>query len=500
MQDRRGDFDLIEAGISDVQSALVRGDLTARDLTAAYLRRIETYDESLNSVITVNEMALSRAESLDDDFATKGIAGPLHGIPFLVKDNIDVAGLPTTAGSPVLERLIPKSDATVVQRLRHAGGIVLAKTNLGEFAREAESTLGGHVRNPYALDRTPNGSSAGTGAAVAANLGIVGLGSDTGGSVRNPAASTSLVGLRPTVGCLSRAGVLPVSPTLDTVGPMGRTVRDVAVVLDVLTGYDPDDSSTARTGEGRETRAYSSGLDAIDVSDLQLGAVRALFETDADVGSGGTQEVGQVVDEALAALRSGGASILDDVSLPFEYDDVKDDVGTVARFEFERAINRYLETVATDLPVRSLKEIAAVSEYPNELVRNRVEGGIEIDRTDPEERLRYFSTLHRRTELRTEVLTVMAANDLDALVYPTHAHPPVEIGETQLGKNTRLSPVVDLPALSVPAGFTPDHGLPVGLEFLGRPFGERTLLAIGHQFERLTRYRRPPAGFGPTSE
>jgi amidase len=312
-------FRLEEATIDDIHAAFRSGELTCRRLVEMYLARIEAYDKNgpeLNAIITVNPKALDQADDLDSSFGRDGeFVGPLHGIPVLVKDQAETAGIRTTFGSVAFEGYVPEEDATAVRRLKEAGALILAKTNLPDFATSwfAYSSAGGETKNPYDLERDPGGSSSGTGAAIAANLGAVGIGEDTGGSIRVPSSFDNLVGVRVTTGLISRKGMSPLVVFQDTAGPMTRAVKDAAILLDVLVGHDPEDPFTAAATLARDAGGYADGLSEGNLRGARIGVVREAFGLDGDPDSG---QVNRVVEGALEAMRGAGAEIVDPVSVP----------------------------------------------------------------------------------------------------------------------------------------------------------------------------------------
>ena len=312
-------FRLEEATIDDIHAAFRSGELTCRRLVELYLARIEAYDKNgpeLNAIITVNPKVLDEADELDSSFGRDGeFAGPLHGIPVLVKDQAETAGIRTTFGSVAFEGYVPEEDATAVRRLKEAGALILAKTNLPDFATSwfAYSSAGGETKNPYDLERDPGGSSSGTGAAIAANLGAVGIGEDTGGSIRVPSSFDNLVGVRVTTGLISRKGMSPLVVFQDTAGPMTRTVKDAAALLDVLVGHDPEDPFTAATTLARDAGSYADGLSEGSLRGARIGVVREAFGLDGDPDS---SQVNRVVGEAIDAMRGAGAEIVDPVNVP----------------------------------------------------------------------------------------------------------------------------------------------------------------------------------------
>ncbi len=492
-------FSLVDPTVEDIHAAFERGTLTAESLVARYLDRIDAYDDDLNSILTINPNAEARASELDAAFERDGFVGPLHGVPIVLKDNQDTHDMPTTAGSVTLAESIPSADAFLVEALRAAGGIILAKANLQEFAYGVDtiSSLGGETRNAYALERRPSGSSGGTAAAVAANLGAIGTGSDTCSSVRSPPAFNNLVGLRPTRGLVSRTGMIPLSETQDTAGPITRTVTDTARMLDVMAGYDPADPVTA-TGVGNvPDDGYVSHLDEQGLESARIGVVRELFglQAEGSAPSEAAQSVTDVLDTAIDEMERAGATIVDPVDI---VDTSFLGSARVISFEFKRDLNRYLDGLGADAPYDSLEAIVD-SGAVAPAVSSRLEGEPILE-TDPEtvdDDPAYVRRLERRRELRIDTLGRMATHEVDALLYPPSTIPPVAIPEHQPFEelNCELSAHTGLPAIVVPAGFT-DGGLPVGVELLGRPFGEPRLLELAYAYEQAARHRRPPDGFG----
>ncbi|MCG8468435.1 MAG: amidase [Gemmatimonadetes bacterium] len=497
-------FELEEATIADVHTAMRAGDLTCRTLVERYLARIEAYDQQgprLNAVQTINSRALETADRLDAALASDGLAGPLHCIPVLLKDQVETDDMPTTYGSALFSDFVPARDATIVTRLEEAGALILAKTNMGELASRYVGSAFGVIRNAYAPDRNPSGSSGGTGSGVAANFGMVGIGEDTGGSIRGPAAVQSLVGLRPTVPLVSRHGMMPANPTTDTMGPMTRTVTDAAIVLDAIAGYDPNDPVTAYAA--REVpESYAAGLESDALRGARIGVIREPMDSNADPTSADYRSVHAVFSRAVDDLRRAGAEIVDSVSI--EGLETVNALAATNRFETERATDDYLAQ-HPGAPYRTLKSILA-SGVVNPW---RAAGLMHLIGRSTDE-AGYAEYVVGRDALRIAFMQTLADHDLDAVVYPTFDHPPSRIAldvETNpapaddygLGDNRALSPVLAFPALTVPAGFT-EAGLPVGLELLGRAFAEHQLLRFGYAYEQATRHRRPPPTTPPLTE
>lgn len=490
-------FHLLETTITDVHEAFRSGQLTCRRLVELYLDRIEAYDKAgprLNAVQTVNPRALEEAERLDGTYRASGPTGPLHCIPVLVKDQIETSDMPTTYGSVVFQEFVPLQDATVVSKLKQAGAIILGKTTMGEFAAGYTGSAFGIVRNAYDPERNPSGSSGGTGSGIAANFAAVGIGEDTGGSIRGPSAVAGLVGLRPTVPLVSRHGMMPARPTSDTLGPMTRTVRDAALLLDVIAGYDPNDPITAYA-VGQVAETYTEFLDPSGLQGARIGVIREPMDPTADPTSEDYQKVKAVMDRAIGDLRSLGATVLDPVTIPELQDRMQRGYQNNV-FEVEEAMNDYLAE-HPNAPVKTLREILLTGEVVPRRV-SQLLGNVGRTTSEPG----YLELLMVREETRRIVLQLMADNELDALLYASFDHQPGPIAPDVLtnpstqdpyrrGWNRHLSPALGFPAMTVPAGFTTD-GLPVGMEILARPFAEGTLFRLAYAYEQGTQHRRPP--------
>ena len=477
------EFEIVEATIAEMQEQMSVGNLTAEELVLQYLQRIDRFDKqgpSINSIITINEQAVEFARQLDAEREKSGPRGPLHGIPIIVKDNFDTENMPTTAGCLCLRNSIPLNDAHQIEKLKEAGAIILAKSNLHEFAfnMTTKSSLGGQTLNPYNLNYYPGGSSGGTGAAIAANFGAAGLGTDTGGSIRVPAAFNSLVGLRPTIGLSSRDGIIPLALTQDTGGPMARTVEDVAHLLDATVGYDERDITTA-SSINRIPETYTAHLDKDGLSGAKIGVIRELFDSR-------STEVNELINEAIEDMKALGAEVID-VQVPYFKEIIS--YPSLSGWEFKFQLNDYLQSLGDNAPYKSLTEIIESGEYDpsskNQLiVRNARE-------TLDDEEYKDILLFRTRTS-KNGLLKAMADHDLDAFVYPTSTYPAAEIGKGQsTGSNNRLSAFSGFPAISVPAGYT-SNGLPVGIEFLAREFEEPTLIELAYAYEQKTLHRKAP--------
>jgi amidase len=481
-------FDPMEASILSLQAAMGTGRTSAVALVDYYLARMEALDAAgpaLNAIASRNDRARERAAMLDRERAEGKVRGPLHGIPVVVKDNYETRGMPTTAGSAALAGFSPARDAYLVQRLREAGAIILAKTNMHEFAYgiTGVGSAFGTVRNPYAPDRNAGGSSSGTAAAVAANMAVFGLGSDTCGSIRIPAAFNSLVGLRATQGLLSRRGIVPLSNTQDIGGPLARSVMDLALALDVLAGVDPRDPQTA-DGYRRRATSYAAGLNPAALQGARIGVLAEALLVDPQ-----DRVVANVVSAAVDEMAALGATIVP-VSVPDLWPAFEAHLNGffVLAFEFKRDINAYLRN-NPEAPVRSLADIIATGVHHPD-----VDGSLRTSEAmGPASRREYLEALVQRDTLRRMLLARMADEHLDALVYPTVRRLPARAGQPQPGSNCLLAANTGLPALSLPAGFAAG-GLPVGLELLGPPWSEQRLLALAHAYEQAAGKRRPPEG------
>jgi Asp-tRNA(Asn)/Glu-tRNA(Gln) amidotransferase A subunit family amidase len=495
------EFELHEATIAEIHAAMEAGDVTARQLVEQYLERIEAFDKqgpAINAIITINPRALERADELDRVFQESGLSGPLHGIPVIVKDNYDTADMPTSAGALALKDSYPPDDAFQVRRLREAGAIVLAKSNLAEWAFSPYQTLGsalpGHTRNPYATNRVPAGSSGGTAAAIAANFGVVGLGTDTGNSIRGPSSHNALVGIRSSMGLTSRDGIVPLYLDHDIGGPMARSVADAAVVLDVIAGHDPADPVTAN-GVASIPPSYTDALRADGLQGARIGVVRQLSNRE-----GADPEVVEIFEQALRDLRSQGAEIVDPIDLPqlaqLESSSA-DGPGSMWCPRFKSDINAYLASLGPDAPVKNLQGILDSGLYHPDW-GPRLQRFQDIEES-PEEHEGCRRSLVNREGLRQSVRAALAEHDLDALAFPTWANPPRLIGDLNSphGDNSQqIAPHTGFPAITVPMGFT-GNGLPLGLQLVGDNFAESTIIKLAYAYEQATHHRSPPAHTPP---
>ncbi len=479
-------FKLEEATIAELQSAMARQEISTTILVDSYLARIQQFDPQLKAFISLNPKAKETAAQLDKERTQGRVRGPLHGIPVVIKDNINTAELPTTGGTQAFKDLQPPADAFVVERLREAGAIVLGKTNLHELACSGEtvSSLGGQTHNPYNLAYTPGGSSGGTAVAIAANLAVVGLGSDTVNSLRSPASACSVVGLRPTTGLVSRDGLMPVSLSQDVIGPMARTVTDVACVLEVIATDDPQDPMTARSA-GQRTGSYSAALQKKGLKGLEgkrLGIVASLS------GQGEAHvEVNTVFAEAIATLESLGAQTQ---VLPVNID-IEQMMAELSLNVWEGKLHfeQYLESMGEAAPIKTLQAlITSGSLHPSVEPLIQAMDAVETPLGSDEYWQRRYS---RRAELRQLLGHIFQCYRLDALLYPHQRQLVAPIGETQQERNGFLAAASGFPAITFPAGFS-KSGLPVGIELMALPFQEAKLLKMAYAYEQKTHWRRPP--------
>ena len=489
-----------ELSIARLHAGYLAGTVTARGITQAYLDRIDAYDRRgpyLNSLITINAHAVAEAERLDAALqATGALTGPLHGVPLIVKDNLDTIDMPTTCGVLLFKDFVPATDAFLVGRLRAAGAILLAKASLSELAMgladNINSALPGFTRNPYNLAYASGGSSGGTGVAIAANFGTVGLGTDTGGSVRAPASINNLVGIRPTVGLVSRTGMAPLDSQRDTPGPMGRSVEDVARLLDAMAGVDPADPRTAEAAD-HIPPTYAAFLDRDGLRGARIGVFRQALHLE----HGADPRVAQLFEAAVTDLRAAGAAIVDDVRVPgfeefprppqtaartradwdsfFAYEGPSFPIKTVAELRDAPPTRR-----VHPLHAARIAEIAAVTLAPED---------------DPE-------TIQARKDEQRYRDAFGAAMDLaqvEALVFPVWTFPPVLLGDrgqSPQGALTLIGSATQWPVVVVPIGFVGEQ-LPIGMQLLGKPWSEAQLIRFAYAYEQATHHRRPPPSVPP---
>ena len=485
-------FRVEETTIASVHRAFKAKTLSCHALVQRYLDRIDQYDKrgpAINALITLNPRALQIADSLDRRYAASGPVGPLHCIPTIVKDNFETNDLQTTAGSLALKGWIPTRDATMVARIRAAGAIVLAKSNLAEWAfspyETVSSILPGYSRNPYELSRVTAGSSGGTAAAIAANEATVGLGTDTGNSIRGPSAHQALVGIRSTMGLTSRAGVVPLSNGADIAGPMARTVADAVAVFQVVAGEDPADAVTA-TGRGHREADYNTFVVPGGLKGARIGVLRQAYERPTT-----DSEVVAVFTRAVDALRAQGTTIVDPAGI--------DSLAAVIRVPgpgcnaFKYDLERYLAARGENAPAKTIREVLRSGNY-HPLAQTRLQAADTVS-LPPEENPACTAREAMRVRFRAAVVQMMDSLQLDALVYPTWSNPPRLIGDlnTPHGDNSQLfSPTTGFPAITVPMGYTRGNALPAGMTFFGRPWSEGRLITLAYGFEQATHHRKAP--------
>ncbi len=494
-----------EITVDELAEGMKSGKYTARSIAEHYIKRIKEIDKNgpaINSVIELNPDALKIADELDKELKDKGARGPLHGIPILIKDNIDTAdNMETTAGSLALVGSRPVKDSSVVKNLREAGVLILGKTNLSEWAnmRSTHSTSGwsgrgGLTKNPYALDRNTSGSSSGSGAGVSANLCAIAIGTETDGSVVSPSSINGVVGIKPTVGLVSRAGIIPISHSQDTAGPMARTVKDAAILLGAMAGVDHEDEATLN--KDRKTyKNYTQFLKGDGLKGARIGVVRQYF--------GFLPSVDEIMDKSLEILKSHGAILVDPVEID-AIGKVDDSENTVLLYELKADMKKYLEHRGPKTPYHSLKDLIEFNKkhadkempYFNQelFVRAETKGSLEEKE--------YKDALLKNHRLTREkgIDAVMKRYNLDALVSPTDSPAwmtDLVDGDHFLGGSSQLAAVAGYPHITVPAGFV--FGLPIGISFFGKAWSEPTLIKIAYSFEQASKARKKPK-FLPTAD
>ena len=494
-------IEVAELSATEARARMEAGTLTSRALTQAYLDRIARLDDDgprLDSVIEINPSALQDAEALDAERTAGNVRGPLHGIPVLLKDNIDIAGMVNSAGSIALANHRPRQDAFLVARLRASGAVILGKTNLSEWAnfRSTRSTSGwssrgGQTKNAYVLDRNPCGSSSGTGTAIAASLGAIGVGTETDGSIICPASVNGLVGLKPTVGLVSRSGIIPISVSQDTAGPMARTVADVALLLNGLVGVDAGDPAAA-AAEGKIAPDYTASLNLEALRGTRIGVLRQVmgFHPDVDAATA----------SAIEMMKQNGAEVVD-VKIP-TYNEWNAAEFTVLLYEFKDGLNRYLK--ASGAPYSSLEELIAFNKANAQQVMPFFSQEIfeQAQAKGPLTDAEYLKAKGeaRRLAGRDGLLAALDANELDAIIAPSMSPAwPTDhvLGDHFVGAGYGIAAVAGTPSITVPLGDT--RGLPFGLTFMGRAYSESELLGLAYAFEQATKARKAPE-FRPTLE
>ena len=491
-------FELDEISVAQLHDGMASGKFTARSIAEKYISRIAAVDQAgprVNSVIETNPDALEIAEALDRERKDKGPRGPLHGIPVLVKDNIATADrMQTTAGSLALLGSKPPADSFVARKLREAGAVILGKTNLSEWANirsnhsiSGWSGRGGQTRNPYALDRNPCGSSSGTGAGISANFAAIGIGTETDGSIVCPSSSNGLVGIKPTVGLVSRSGIIPISHSQDTAGPMCRTVRDAAILLGALTGVDPSDKATA-AGAGKSFQDYTPFLRADGLRGARIGVLRKTF--------GFNPAVDKLMESALQAMKDHGATLVDPLEIE-TFGKFGDSEFLGFMYELKADLNAYLAWLGPSTPVKTLKEIIAFNEQnaAKEMPYFAQENFLKAEEKGPLTTPEYLEAMRKNHDLarKNGLDAAMDKNQLDAVVAPTGGPAwliDVANGDTFSGGSSDFAAVAGYPNINVTAGYV--FGLPVGISFFGRAWSEPVLLKLAYSFEQATNFRKPP--------
>lgn len=481
-------LDISELTISKIHNGYEQNDFTSVQLVQAYLNRIRLLDTVINSITAVNPKAIEIAQALDDEFLETGKLRPLHGIPILVKDNINTAGLPTTAGALALKDFIPQEDAFIIKKLVGAGAIIIAKTNMAEWAfspMHTESSTFGTTRNPYNIAHVPAGSSGGTAASVAANFGTIGLGTDTGNSIRGPSSHCALVGFRTTLGLISRSAIVPLYLRNDVVGPMGRTVEDATKLLEVMAGYDPNDSITTYS-KGKIPGNYTQYLRKDGLKNARIGVLRTLSD------NAPHPEIKALFGQALSDLDTLGATVIDPITIP-DFEALRQNQWCAT---FTEDLEDYLTEYVKNDTIKTIEDIIRIgsnSEFAKERVkRNAANSGRWEDSEIP--CLDAYTDI-RRVAYREAIEKVMDSLNLDAIVYPSWNHPPAKIdlfSEEYKGDNNQvISPHTGQPAFTVPMGYTSEN-LPAGLQFLGRMYDEPNLIRLSYSYEQGTKHRKVP--------
>ncbi len=493
---KSSEFSFIETTIDDIHAAIKDQTIDCDAITNGFLNRIKKYDEisNLNSIIYINPNVIKEAQTLDNKYQETKTMRSLHCVPIILKDNFDTADMPTEAGSIALSGSIPPDDAYMVKKLRQADAIIIAKSNMGEWAFSPYNTISsthGETRNAYDLSRVPAGSSGGTASAIAANFGVIGMGSDTGNSIRGPASHLALVGIRPTIGVTSRDGIVPLLLNRDIGGPLMRTVRDTAKVFNVIAGTDPADATT-KSYENHKIDDYTALLTRNGLSKVRLGVLRQIYDSET-----ADKKILAVFAQALKDMESSGAVIIDPVTIP-DFEELVKATGFCGRFRYD--INNYLKTLGNDIEIKTLQEVVEQEKFrPENNGAMKWAMSIAADVKPAEQKPPCIDVEGdpRRNALLTAVVTTMDSLKLDALIYPTWSNPPRKIGDSESphGNNSPvIAPHSGQPAITVPMGYV-ENNLPVGLQMLGRPFSEEKLFQYAYAYEQATHHRKPPLLF-----
>lgn len=495
-------FLFVEATIDSIHAALKSGDMTCHEIVSGYLDRISAFDQDtkLNAITVINKNALTRADEIDQALKSGDALGPLYCAPILIKDNYDTHDMPTTGGSIALKNSYPPDDAFMVKKLREADAIVIAKTNMAEWAfspRQTKSSSFGTTANAYDLSRVPAGSSGGTASGTAASFGVAGMGSDTGNSIRGPSSHLALFGIRSTLGLTSRDGVIPLAWDRDVAGPMTRTVRDAALIFNVVAGYDPADAMT-ELGKGKRKKDYTEYLDKNALKGKRVGVLRSLvFTDDAD------PEITALFIKAVDNLRTAGAVIVD----PFEiknFDEHREAPNFCRRFRYD--MYEYLKTLGEDAPIKDVMEVYESGQYMPYVkggLENFGAGPLDVHPNNENPPCVEFPNHAGRNAFKADVEGSMDKFDVDVIIYPSWTNPPAPLmsaDEDYKGDNSQIiAPATGLPAVTVPMGVS--HGnLPAGLQMLGRAYSEDTLFAVAYAYEQATNHRKPPRRFPEISK
>ncbi|MDH3379639.1 MAG: amidase family protein [Gammaproteobacteria bacterium] len=489
-------FSFIETTIDDIHTAIKDQTVDCEAITHGFLNRIRKYDEisNLNSIIYINPKAIDEAKALDEKFQATKTMHSLHCVPIILKDNFDTADMPTEAGSIALSGSVPSDDAYMVKKLRQADAIIIAKSNMGEWAFSPLNTISsthGETRNAYDLSRVPAGSSGGTASAIAANFGVIGMGSDTGNSIRGPASHLALVGIRSTIGVTSRDGIVPLLLNRDVGGPLMRTVRDSAKVFNVIAGIDPADATT-KSYESHKVDDYTAHLTRDGLTGVRLGVLRQIYDA-----STADKQILAVFTQTLKDLESSGAIIIDPITIP-GFEELIKATGFCSRFRYD--INNYLKTLGNGIEIKTLQDVVDQKRFRPEnsgAMKWAMSVDADVKPADQNPPCIDVEGDPRRKALLTAVVTTMDSLKLDALIYPTWSNPPrkTEDSESPDGNNSPvIAPHSGQPAITVPMGYVYNN-LPVGLQILGRPFSEKKLFQYAYAYEQATHHRKPPLLF-----
>jgi len=490
-------FEFVEATIEDVQSAIRSGNMSCQAIVSGYLERIEAYDQSsgLHAIIFTNSNAMAKAEEIDRRVASGEPLGPLFCAPVLLKDNYDTADMPTSGGSIALKDSVPPDDAFMVRKLREADAIIIAKTNMAEWAFSPKQTVSssyGTTANAYDLDRVPAGSSGGTASGIAASFGVIGMGSDTGNSIRGPSSHLALFGIRSTMGLTSRDGVIPLAFDRDIAGPMTRTVTDGVKVFDVVAGYDAADPYT-ELGRDKRERDYTTFLNRDALRGKKLGVLRALVDTDDS-----DPEITRIFEQALVELREAGAEIVDPFMIK-NHDEHMNASNFCMRFRYD--MHEYLKSLGDNAPIQDVLEVLDTKQY-SPYIEDRLTsfgaGPADVHPNDLQTPCPDYPDHPGRQAYLADTLLSMDEAGVDAVIYPSWTNPPAHLDkavEEYKGDNSQLvAPATGLPAVTVPMGYSYGH-LPAGLQILGRPYAEGLLIGMAYSYEQHTQHRVPPALF-----